>query len=122
MNNIERCFNAVSKEVERADNMFFPLWEIDDERLDILREYCEAIDGFIPEFDGEFLDVNVNDDMGIEIKAAFQLISVGRMPHRFYDTANRAVSLRFSADNDCRVVVEFEFPSLWEKSELWGTV
>mgnify|MGYP000399924802 FL=1 len=45
MGRVIKCFDVVNMVVEEGSNQFKPLWKVDQEKLDILHEYCDAIDG-----------------------------------------------------------------------------
>ena len=53
MGRVIKCFDVVNMVVEEGSNQFKPLWKVDQEKLDILHEYCDAIDGILKEFDGD---------------------------------------------------------------------
>lgn len=47
MESVIKCFDVVGMVVDEASEQFKPLWRVNDEKLDILHEYCDAIDGIL---------------------------------------------------------------------------
>lgn len=115
MSNRVKCFDVVSMVTEEATRQFAPLWKENEECLDILKQYCKAIDSLAKEFDGISYDVSVDDiEMTISIKLECQDFEVGSKSHVFCQLAERAVSLGFTAADNGNLFVEFVFPSIWE--------
>ena len=61
MGRVIKCFDVVNMVVEEGSNQFKPLWKVYQEKLDIFHEYCDAIDGILKEFDGDSIDVDIDD-------------------------------------------------------------
>lgn len=111
-----KCFDAVSMVVEEASKQFSPLWELDTESYDILKQYCSVIDSLAEEFDGESFDVSVDDiKMTIGIALECPDIVIESTSHNFYKLAQRSNSVSFSVTEDGNLNVEFTFPSVWRK-------
>lgn len=109
-----KTFDVVSTVIEEANKRFAPIWEPDKEKTDILKQYCEAIDILIKEFDGQSLDVEVDEEkMLICIKLECSEITIERKEHRCYDLIQRSVSFGFSGTNNDTMILELVFPSIW---------
>lgn len=117
MGNSVKCFKAVSEVLEEATRQFSPLWEIDEEKYDILKQYCDAIDLLASEFDGESFEAEVdNIEMTISIRLECSDMTIKSKAHKYYDLTQRALSFGFSATKKGNLVVEFVFPSVWYKT------
>lgn len=111
-----KCFDAVSMVVEEASKQFSPLWELDKNSYDILKQYCSVIDSLIEEFDGESLDVSVDDiKMTVGIVLECPDIVIESASHNFYKLAQRSDSVSFGVSEAGNLNVEFVFPSVWRK-------
>ncbi len=113
-----KCFDVVKDVAEEATKQFSPDIVLVPERLDILREYCEAIDVVAAATDAESFEAEVDEEklnfiISIEC-AAFQIESP---LSPFYELIERAVSFGFFANEDGNTVAYFEFPRLWERIE-----
>ena len=111
-----KCFDVVSMVVTEASNRFSPLWKLDEERYDILQQYCEVIDRLSDEFDGESFEVEVDEiAMTVSIKLECRDMVIESKEHSFYDLVERALSIGFSASEDGNLCVTFVFPSVWKR-------
>lgn len=89
------------------------------DKLDILREYCEAIDIFVENHDGDSVAVSVTDDMKVSISINIEdFVYESRFkPPVYLDLMERADSIKFTNLGDERLGVEFIFPSIWESKK-----
>lgn len=111
-----KAFDVVSTVIEEANQRFAPIWEPDKEKTDILKQSCEAIDILIIEFDGESLDVEVDEEkMLIYIQLECREITIESKEHRCYDLIQRSVSFGFSRTNNDTMLLELVFPSIWNR-------
>lgn len=111
-----KTFDVASMVLEEANQRFAPIWEPDKEKLDILKQYCEAIDTLIEEFDGESLDIEVDEtQMTICVQLECEDITIETQRHRYYDLIQRSVSFGFSSTENDTVVLKLVFPSIWNK-------
>lgn len=111
-----KCFDAASIVIEEANERLSPLWKADEERLNIFKQYCEAIDLLSDEFDGESFEVEVDEiTMEISITLECDEIVIESKTHELYDLVKRAIRCSFSASND-NLLVRFVFPSIWGKA------
>lgn len=118
MNNTN-CFKTVKEVVDKASNRFKPIWKISNERLNILKSYCQMIDTLMDEFGCTEYAVSVDDN---EHKVSIILtcdrwVSIKDRPHVFYQIAVRAVFVGFYASKNNGLDVKFVFPSLWVEAQ-----
>ncbi len=117
MSNYIKCFDVVSMVVNEATSQFAPLCKINEEKYEILKQYCEVIDSLVVEFDGESLDVEIDDiEMTITIKIECQDIVIKSQNHNFYSLAQRAIEFGFSATEEGLLCAKFVFPSVWDRA------
>lgn len=111
------CFDAASMVIEDANERFAPLWKVDAEKLNVFKQYCEAIDLLAEEFDGESYEVEV-DEITMEITVTLECgeVVVKSKDHVLYELAKRAVRYGFSAAGGDNLLVKFVFPSIWDKA------
>lgn len=112
-----KCIDAVSMVVDEATTQFAPIWKVNNQKYDILRQYCSVIDSLADEFNGESFVVSV-DDMKMTISVCMECpeMVVDDKQHLFYSLIKRAVMLKFSTSQDNNLNIEFTFPSVWERS------
>lgn len=112
-----KCFDVVFEVTEEANKRFAPLFKINNERLDVLKQYCGVIDSLIKEFDGESIDVEVSEeDMTVCIQIECCDLSIEDKQHLYYKLIEKTLSFGFKHSDEGNVIVEFVFPSLWEKA------
>lgn len=111
-----KCFDVVSMVVEEASKQFSPLWELNKDSYNILKQYCSVIDSLAEEFDGESFDVFIDDiKMTVGITLECSDITIESASHNFYKLAQRSNSVSFSTSEDGNLNVKFIFPSVWRK-------
>lgn len=112
-----KCYDVVLWVVDEATERFSPLWEIDNENLNILRQYCEIMDDILKEFDGSEFTVDVDEvNLTVSIEAVFEDITIQETAHPFYDIVKRAISVSFNQSNDGDIAVKLVFPSVWKRA------
>lgn len=118
MESVIKCFDVVNMVVEEASDRFKPLWKVDEEKLDILHEYCDAIDGILKEFDGDSVDVDIDEiKMTISITIECEDLTIESKEHQFHQLVERAVKFGFAKSAEREVMcVNFVFPSVWDKA------
>lgn len=110
------CFDVVTMVTDEATKQFSPGFRENQERKEILKQYCEAIDALAKEFGGESFEVDVDDiKMTISIKMECPDMVIQSKNHVFYALSERAISVGFSHGDGDMISVEFVFPSIWEK-------
>lgn len=111
-----KCFDVVSELVTEATRQFTPLWKLNEDKYKVLENYCKAVDSLIDEFEGESIDVEIDEiSMSVNIALQFYDIVVEAKDHVFYKLSERAMKIRFGQEEDDLTKVEFVFPSLWER-------
>ena len=117
MGSFVKCFDAVSTVVDEATSRFAPIWKENKESKRILAQSCGAIDSLSDEFGGESFEVDVDDiKMTITVRLECQDMTLGSQKHKYYDLAQRALSFGFSVSESGNLVIEFVFPSIWERA------
>ena len=117
MSSFVKCFDAFSMVVDEATSQFAPIWKENKENKRVLAQYCEAIDSMLDEFGGESFEVDVDDvKMTITVKLECRDMTLETQKHKYYDLAQRALSFGFSVSESGNLVVEFVFPSIWERA------
>lgn len=118
MENVVKCFEVVNTVVEEASKQFKPFWKLNEEKLDILHEYCDAIDLILKEFDGDSIDVDIDDiKMTISITIECEDLTIEAKEHQFHQLVERAIKFGFSKSKEREVMcVNFVFPSVWDKA------
>lgn len=113
-----KCYDIVSDVVDEATKRFSPIWNLDDIKYHILKEYCEAFDALAKEFDGEYFEVEVDEEMmTVCISTGCREITIESKKHKMYDLIERANAFSLSADDEGMVVAKFAFPSVWTHAE-----
>lgn len=111
-----KCFDIATMVVDEATKQFSPLWKINDKNVDILKQYCEAIDLLSNEYNGTAINVFVDEvNMTVDITLTCEDLTIENKSHIFYQLAERAISVGFSTSDDGELEIKFVFPSLWEK-------
>lgn len=118
MESVVKCFDVVNMVVEEASEQFKPIWKIDNEKLDILHEYCDAIDEILKEFDGDSIDVDIDEiKMTVSITIECEDLTIESKEHQFHQLVERAVRFGFSKSKEREAMcVNFVFPSVWGKT------
>lgn len=112
-----KCFDVVSMVVDEATDQFSPLWVVNKDKYDVLKQYCGVLDNLAKEFDGESFEVEVDDiAMTITISMECKEMTIETANHQYYSLAQRSTSFGFSVASNGNLVVQFTFPSVWSKS------
>lgn len=111
-----KCFDVASMVIEDANERFEPLWSVNDERVDILKQYCEVIDSLSTEFNGLSFETEIDEiTMEVSITLECEEMIVESLDHAFYKLVKRAIRYGFSASKEGTLLIKFVFPSLWDK-------
>lgn len=117
MDNFVECFYAVSMVTDEATAQFSPFWKENRESKKILAQHCRAIDSLSDEFGGKAFDVEVDDiKMTVTVRLECDDMTLKSKTHKYYDLVKRSVSFGFSTSKSGDLVVEFVFPSIWERA------
>lgn len=115
--NCINCFDIVSEVVEEASSQFGSTWSVNQERFDILEQYCSLLDNIAEESNGESFEVEVDDiTMEISISVECNDIIIRNVDSVYLDLFQRAISIEFYAASNGNVVMKLKFPSVWEKA------
>ena len=111
-----KCYDVANMVIEDANERFRPIWKINNERLEVFKQYCEVVDALAEEFDGESYEVEV-DELTMEVIVTLECgeIVVDSFSHIFYELIKRAVKYGFSTSEDGNLLLRFTFPTLWDK-------
>lgn len=111
-----KCFDAVSMVVEEMTKEL-PLYFLNEEKMDILSEYCEIIDTFAERFSVESVgaEVDLDNQIVISLDCDDSIVSYNPSKDVLTQLFDRAVSVSFSTTNGENVVMKFVFPSVWDK-------
>lgn len=111
-----KCFDAVSMIVEEASWRFAPKYRMVTECYDVLKSYCEALDKLAKEFDAIAFEGEIDEiKMTISIKMECPDMTIDEKEHIYYNLIGRTESFGFSVSEGGNLLVEFVFPSIWEK-------
>jgi len=117
MGSLVKCFDVVSMVTEEVTSQFAPIWKVNKESERILKQYCSVLDSISDEFGGISFEVDVDDiKMTISIKMECSDMVLESQTHKYYELAQRAISFGFSQSEEGNLLVEFVFPSIWEKA------
>jgi len=112
-----KCFDAVEMVVEEANRQFSPIWEMNKDNYQILKQYCDVIDKLSKEYEGESYEVEIDDIvMTISITMDCLDMIVDKNNKELLQIAERAISIEFSTNDDGMLSIKFVFPSLWERA------
>ena len=103
--------------LEDANERFAPLFQPVQERVDILKQYCGAIDKLIERGDGEIFECEVGEtDMTVRLDFVVTDVTVNDPRHdEFQQLLARALSASVKSEDGENIRVHLVFPSLWEK-------
>ena len=112
-----KCFDVVQMVVDEASNQFAPLWKVNEEKLNELKEKCADVDSMILDFGGEGIEVEVDDiklTISITVSCCDGVIVEGGIV--FLRVVNDALSVGFTKSKDGEGVdVTRVFPGIWDK-------
>ena len=112
-----KCFDVLSMVIEEANERFNPLWQINNDNLKVLQQYCDVMDMVSDEFKGVSFDVEVDEiTMEIKIELECEEIIIESKEHPLYELIKRAIKFGFYATDEDIVCVKLVFPSIWERT------
>ena len=107
-------FNVLSEVLNEASKQFGGTWKVSQNKLDVLKQYCAAIDLLCEEVDASALETSVDDiKMTISIKVQCPEVVIKTKENLFYMLMSRTVRTDFS-QIDGELLIDFVFPSIWE--------
>lgn len=109
-----KCFSIVSAVVEEATLQFRPMYKLNEEWYDMLKQYCDVIDALSEESDNVAFEVHVDRiTHHLSISMECPVFSVGVLDELFIELAKRTLELKFENCDGENIRVTFVFPSLW---------
>lgn len=112
-----KMFDVVSAVIDGRHTDLQERFHINEEYLDILREYCDIIDVMISNHDGSEITADIleeNNNISITVELSDFTYETKFKPRSYLDLMERAVSMKFTNRGSERLGVEFVFPSVWE--------
>ena len=107
-------FNVLSEVLNEASKQFGGTWKASQNKLNVLKQYCAAIDLLCEEVDASTLETSVDDiKMTISIKVQCPEVVIKTKENLFYMLMSRTVRTDFS-QIDGELLIDFVFPSIWE--------
>ena len=113
-----KSFDIVNMVLDEANERFAPIFKPVEERVEILKQYCGAIDTLLGKGDGKEFEVEVDeDDMTVHI--SFQvtdMIADNPRTDPLPQLIARASEVEIRPVDGENIRVNFVFPSLWEQA------
>lgn len=108
-------YSIVSMVVNEATEQFSPLFQPVQERMDILKQYCKAIDDIIAQFDGEELECTVDEiTKTTSITLVLTEVIIENKTDPFHQLVQRSLSTTIESAGSDSIRVKMVFPSLWD--------
>jgi len=114
-----KSFDYTKMVLDEATEKFSKFsWDLNEKKVDILKDYCDAIDEVLRATDGESFEVEVDEDtMNIYMTLSCANVVMESEEDKLYKLIDRALVVSFAAAKDCyHVLIRFTFPSVWEKN------
>lgn len=103
---VETCVNGCD-EVAKG-------YEVDSEKLDILRTYCDVIDDIMQSWGGSAIEVNiVTEHKYLCISLEVDAFTAMKIDQHYFDLIERCVCFATCSTKDQMVRMDFTFPSLF---------
>lgn len=113
-----KSFDIVNMVLDEANERFGPLFKPVEERVEILKQYCGAIDTLLSKGEGKEFEIEVDeDDMTVHI--SFQvtdMIADNPRTDPLPQLIARASEVEIRPVDGENICVSFTFPSLWEQA------
>lgn len=112
-----KSFHVVKTVLEDANERFSPIYVPDAERVNILEQYCSAIDSMIERHDGSEFECEVDEIlMTVIFRVVLEEVKVESWDAPFNQLAERSLSFRVDHAGEDSIRITFVFPSLWRKA------
>lgn len=112
-----KCYDVAEEIFEEASKQFAPLFVENAEKKDAVKSYCEVIDRLAEEFNGESLEIDVEDiSMKIHIRLGCPDVLIQSEDHELYQLAAFADSVALTHGDDGNLLIDFAFPGIWDKA------
>lgn len=117
-----KCFNVVEELIVEGNKQFAPFYIPNAENVRILSQHCHAIDILCNDFDGESIEVEI-DDIQLTIQIAIECHKILFNHKLLHTLKERALNLEIIhlPDEDGLFRITFVFPPVWDsvdKKEL----
>lgn len=117
-----KCFNVVEELIVEGNKQFAPFYIPNAENVRTLSQYCYVIDILCKDFDGEAIEVEI-DDIQLTIQIAIECHKILLNHKLFHALKERAVNLEIIQipDDGGLFRITFVFPPVWDavdKKEL----
>lgn len=110
-------FSVVKMVLADANERFAPAFVPVQERVDFLKQYCEAFDVLIDEQDVDNFNVEIDEvNMTVSIDLVMLTVECSRTCPQLGQLIQRAMSFRVKAEDGDHLRLSFVYPSLWEKA------
>lgn len=112
------CYNVARMVIAEATKQFAPLWSESDEKKDLFKHQCSAIDDLAYKYGANVFEVEV-DDIALTILVSFECpeISIETPSYQFCNLVEEAIETRFSVNSETGdLIVGFKLPGIWAKS------
>lgn len=106
-------FDIVDSYVRNSDAVVSGGKTIDEDKMDILKEYCDILDNMCNDFGGMSVSVDMSSKNLVIISLELSIMTVNRFGQKYYDLIERAILFAVcnTGANDLRV--DFTFPSVF---------
>lgn len=109
------CFDIVSATVEEATNQLGEYWKINEEKYDILREYCDRIDTLAERIESKSLSAEVDSiSKTVSVSIEAMDVIVETKENTLHDLFERSKLVYFASSGD-NLVIKMVFPSVWDR-------
>lgn len=110
-----KTFDIANMIIKEADKKFGDNYSLNEEKVEIFKEYCDALDEIVNEFNCNATDISVDEESKtIVINLETDYMSIDGNEHVFYELAERSISFWFNYCNDSELQISFVFPALWD--------
>ena len=108
-------FDVAQMVFDDANERFAPPFVMKEDRMEIFRQYCSVVDRILKEFNGETLEISVDEiSMCVSVKLGIDKLIVD-CPERslIMELLSRAESFAMEGGDDSPLLLTLVFPSLW---------
>ena len=112
-------FDVAQMVFDDANERFAPPFVMKEDRMEIFRQYCSVVDMILKEFNGETLEISMDESsMQITVRIGIDSLIVDR-PERslIMELLSGAESFAIEKGDDSPLLLTLVFPSLWERAD-----
>lgn len=113
-----KTFDIVDGVVQVKSEELGGSFKVNSEKLDILREYCDVVDGILDFWSGKSIECEVVGEKNyIVVSIVVAALTIDETNKVVCDLIERAVvfAVGNTSDNDLRI--DFTFPSVWDNEQ-----